>query len=198
MLRVLLAERTEDEKRKAAKVTVQFFGLIDKFVKRKRISNDETGILSSEDSDEGIDACTDASEPASIRPPDACSFEHGRPVVSEINQDNSDTGINASRSTVSETATSDAHNLTDGIDIEVINSDTGSDASRSTTSETATSDACNSKYGFDIIDTDGDATRPAVSGASDAIKFSISTGISINLDDESETTSSLVTMTMSQ
>ena len=81
-----------------------------------------------------------------------------------------------------------AHNLTDGIDIEVVNSDTGSDATRSTTSETATSDACNSKDGTYIIDTDGDATRPTVSGVSDAIKFSISNGISINLEDE--TTSS--------
>ena len=174
------------KKRKAAEVTAQFSGLIDKFVKRKRISNNETDILLSEDSDDGIgiNMCTDASEPATIRPPDACSSEHGRPIVNEINQDNSDTGIGASRSTVSETATSDAHNLTDGIDIEVVTSDTGSDASRSTTSETATSDACNSKDGIYIIDTDGDAARPTASGVSDAINFSISSGISINLDDE--------------
>ena len=150
--------------------------------------NDETDLISSEDSDDGIDinTCTDASEPATIRPPGACGSEHGRPIVNEINLDNSDTGINASRSTVSETATLDAHNLTDGIVIEVVSSDISSDANRSTISETATSDACNSKDGIDIIDTDGDATRPTVSGASDAINFSIST--STNLDDE--TTSS--------
>ena len=73
MPRVYASCSTGGEKRRKKRkpeVTVQVSGLIDKFV--TRISNNETDILLSEDSDDSIDinTCTDASEPATIRPPD--------------------------------------------------------------------------------------------------------------------------------